>query len=612
MLTRKANLKIHQEAAIKLREKGNFDEAIKEYLLALQINPDCVSVLLQLAETYESSNKYEKALKIYKKVVKIKPEHNKAHAKLGRVQMLLGNKQKAIAAYEKAIVLNAKQPQWLYNELGKALEQNNQKNKAIAVYEKATELHPKNHEFYLMLSSLYFKKNEVDKAILKASLALELNPKFIPALKHVATIYESIIEFEKARDCYQRLLKLQPNNAIIYTRLANTMRWLEDLKGAMAAYKKAFELKPELPPEWSWVYDEAIVAYKKAVKLQPDNPDIFLGLAQLYLKKGQMNGVRENAEKAIALNPDLSLTVDQNIKEALKQDSNIQPSKPKKHKLVVVATLKNEAPYILEWIAYHRVLKVDYFLIYNNDSTDATPEILQRLDRAGIITYIDWPSKPKTDNQTSAYWDAFSRLIDKSHWISIIDGDEFIVPKKHDDLQSFLSDYQDVAGIAINWKMFGSSGHTSKDKGLVMERFKKCAKADDRSHGAVKSMGKTDLIKNIGIHLFKFSPSSLYVYPDRTSVPLSLKNNKHINHDLIQINHYFTKSKAEWDLKRTRGKADKKLDDPNRIRPEFFFEKGDKNDTEDLSILRFLEKTKQEMKFLIEVAGLKNIQSQLE
>ena len=37
--------------------------------------------------------------------------------------------------------------------------------------------------------------------------------------------------------------------------------------------------------------------------------------------------------------------------------------------LAVVAIMKGEEPYVKKWIDYHILAGVDYFYIYNNDST---------------------------------------------------------------------------------------------------------------------------------------------------------------------------------------------------------------------------------------------------
>lgn len=285
------------------------------------------------------------------------------------------------------------------------------------------------------------------------------------------------------------------------------------------------------------------------------------------------------------------------------------------YKIVLCAIFKNEAPYILEWIAYHRAIKVDHFVIYDNESTDGTQKILKQLERAGIITYVYWPSKPDRDNQSDAYRDATQIFLGKCEWIGFLDGDEFIVPHRHRDLHSFLYNYQNVAGIAINWKIFGSSEHTSKIDGLVMERFTRCAASDFSVNGHFKTIAKIDSIEDVAIHICKFKKNhQKYVYPDRKTVaPDSVGHGTHIDHSLIQVNHYFTKSREEWELKRARGKANVPPNVPIRfkLRSDRDFDGHDRNEEEDLQILRFLVSTRQEINFLNDILALEKTDAQI-
>ena len=279
-------------------------------------------------------------------------------------------------------------------------------------------------------------------------------------------------------------------------------------------------------------------------------------------------------------------------------------------KVVIVITVKNEAAYLLEWIAYHRAIGADHFLIYNNDSTDETPQILQCLDKSGIITYVEWPSQPNCNNQLEAYRDACKRLDGKCEWVAFIDCDEFIVPTQDSDLPSFLSKYEDVAGLAVNWKLFGSSGHLSKTEGLVMERFTRCASSDFHMHQRFKTIARLKFLKDVGIHMCEFEPGETYCYADRVLTPKKrLGRGEHITYDLIQINHYFNKSRAEWDLKRARGRATQDVDGLSKIRKEQGFNLHDRNEEKNLSILDFLETTKKEIKGLKNILNLHSIQT---
>ncbi len=48
-------------------------------------------------------------------------------------------------------------------------------------------------------------------------------------------------------------------------------------------------------------------------------------------------------------------------------------------RVAIVTTMKNEGPFILEWIAYHRAIGVQDFLVYTNDCTDGTDDLLRLL-----------------------------------------------------------------------------------------------------------------------------------------------------------------------------------------------------------------------------------------
>ena len=55
--------------------------------------------------------------------------------------------------------------------------------------------------------------------------------------------------------------------------------------------------------------------------------------------------------------------------------------------LAIFAVMKNEAPYVKEWLDYHLAAGVEHFYIFDNESSDNLKEILQPYIDAGIVTY---------------------------------------------------------------------------------------------------------------------------------------------------------------------------------------------------------------------------------
>ena len=96
------------------------------------------------------------------------------------------------------------------------------------------------------------------------------------------------------------------------------------------------------------------------------------------------------------------------------------------HDLAVVAILKNEAPYLKEWLDYHLAAGVDHFYLYDNDSPDNLREVVAPYVKAGFVNYINAAGKFM---QMQTYNDAANRFKFQSRYMAFIDGDEFIYPK---------------------------------------------------------------------------------------------------------------------------------------------------------------------------------------
>ena len=96
------------------------------------------------------------------------------------------------------------------------------------------------------------------------------------------------------------------------------------------------------------------------------------------------------------------------------------------HDLAIVAILKNEAPYLKEWLDYHLLAGVDHFYLYDNESPDNQAEVAAPYVEAGLVDYFPMPGKAM---QMVAYNDAIKRFKFHCRYMAFIDGDEFIYPK---------------------------------------------------------------------------------------------------------------------------------------------------------------------------------------
>ena len=263
------------------------------------------------------------------------------------------------------------------------------------------------------------------------------------------------------------------------------------------------------------------------------------------------------------------------------------------------AIMKNEGPYILEWVAFHRIIGFNEIFIYDNDSTDNTCDLLASLGRAGIVNSIAWPSVGGVAPQTAAYADVLPRV--KSEWVCFIDADEFVNLKQDNSIQVFLRRFSEGASaIAMNWRLFGSSSLVTFEADLVMRRFTRCSKRLARVNRHCKTIARVRDVEEMHIHRC-FLKRGLYV--DETGQKVEIERlglTPSTKTDLVQVNHYVVKSREEYELKRLRGNANRALGAVDKFRrlDEKFFQFHDVNDESDLSIQRFDSKVVEEMKSL--------------
>src|SRR5690242_20155753 len=139
--------------------------------------------------------------------------------------------------------------------------------------------------------------------------------------------------------------------------------------------------------------------------------------------------------------------------------------------LCAVAAIKNEAPYLDEWLAFCVAEGIDHVLLYDNASTDNSREVLQPWVELGFVEVIDWPLHWKSGAQTKAFVDAVGRLRGRARWAAFIDVDEFLFSPAGATVAEVLRQYEDHAGVIVNWQCYGSSGHAAQPAGLTIESY---------------------------------------------------------------------------------------------------------------------------------------------
>jgi hypothetical protein len=220
--------------------------------------------------------------------------------------------------------------------------------------------------------------------------------------------------------------------------------------------------------------------------------------------------------------------------------------------LAVCAIYRNEAPYLREWIEFHRLVGVERFFLYDNVSTDEHRDVLEPYVAEGIVTLHDWPFFP---GQLQAYDHTLREHRDDSRWIAFLDLDEFLFSPAAAKVSDVLPEYEQWAGVGANWAVFGTSGHEHKPEGLVLENYVWRCHDMQEGNRHIKSIVDPTRTEGAGDpHWFRYRNGGFAVDEHHQRIPYA--RTKSPSWERLRVNHYFTKSKEEFRRKLAKGKAD--------------------------------------------------------
>ncbi len=269
---------------------------------------------------------------------------------------------------------------------------------------------------------------------------------------------------------------------------------------------------------------------------------------------------------------------------------------------VIVTTMKNEGPFVLEWIAYHRAIGFDDFLVYTNDCTDGTDTLLKLLEKRGIVQHRENPFhgtalKPQHAALQAADIEATVKM---AKWIICIDVDEYINIKAGDGtLDALFAEVPEANMISMTWRLFGNSDMHGYHDRPVIQQFTRCApefaRKPHQAWGFKTLFQSTGIFRKLGVHRPKGLNSQLWDqinWVNGSGKPLPKEHYRNAwrstaetyGYDLVALNHYAVRSAESFLVKRDRGR----VNHVDRDQGLAYWFRMNNNAEEDHSITRML------------------------
>src|SRR5438105_3511022 len=219
-------------------DAGRFEEALENFLRAVQANPEDAEAVFDAGLAYERLGRFLEASAAYRHAAELRPSYKKAHAHLCSALVASESFQEAIEACGQAVRLDQKDA-GLYYQYGRA----------------------------------FAGAGLFDLAVDAFTLSARLSPGDAEVRLRLGLAYHSLGEFRDALDSLERAARLAPDSQearAAYERVAAEIDGLDRELGSVQSYEKllslgdAFRLKGQ--------YARAIAVYKRASRLKPEDP----------------------------------------------------------------------------------------------------------------------------------------------------------------------------------------------------------------------------------------------------------------------------------------------------------------------------------------------------
>jgi hypothetical protein len=229
--------------------------------------------------------------------------------------------------------------------------------------------------------------------------------------------------------------------------------------------------------------------------------------------------------------------------------------------LSVCAIYRDEAPYLREWIEFHRIVGAERFFLYDNNSEDDHQKLLAPYIERGTVVLRDWPVSP--NGQKAAYQHCLEEHRDDSRWIAFIDIDEFLFSPTGAPVAQLLPAYEAWPAVGVNWATYGTSGHRSKPPGPVIESYLYRSDHPEDNCWIKCIVNPLEAVRCRGPHFF-FYRDGYAVDEKERPITGPMPFTESVTFERLRINHYRTKSEEEfrarsknaWPLRQTVQRPD--------------------------------------------------------
>ncbi len=212
------------------RRFGQTEEALKEYLVLMKLEPNEADHYFESGQLFEDREKTDRAIEFYRKAIEIDERHSASHFRLGYLLYRGKHSVEAKQELETAIKYGPENYKAHYY-LGRILKENRDYVAALVSFEKAQRDQSFKVKALVERGSCYMSLNSLDKAVTELERALRLveqqtSAEALYARYFLSLCYEKMRKFENAIEQWEAIYAKKPS----FRDVAEKLSQYQDLR----------------------------------------------------------------------------------------------------------------------------------------------------------------------------------------------------------------------------------------------------------------------------------------------------------------------------------------------------------------------------------------------
>jgi tetratricopeptide (TPR) repeat protein len=259
-------------------------QAVEEYKLALDADPDSAYLQTGLANLYFQVGRIREAIEAAQEQIKKDPNNLDAHVLLGRIYLRsLGD--------------------------GNTPQSGEMLQLAITEYETIVQLQPDNVEDRLLLGQLYALNHDSTNAEIQFKAAQAADPNAEEATLNLARLYTDHGDMQHAISILTAI-PVTDRSAELESALGSLYDQTHQAKPAIEAYRLSLDQEPDNTDTRRALaqalladqqYDAALAEYNRILAAEPQNPQAYIRISDIQRQKGQYEESLATLQKAKTL-----------------------------------------------------------------------------------------------------------------------------------------------------------------------------------------------------------------------------------------------------------------------------------------------------------------------